>query len=184
MDCKQLEKEIFLNGLDDKAVTEHLAGCAECRAIAASLECFVAAKPNVEKYKIPKRIDEYITSEAVAFIDKRKNPQTYHAEMYVKPFYRWASVFAYAACFILVAWMALLALTDSNRTPIQANEAESALSSQNINKWDNLDMDDDLFALNKEIDINFASLSFSDEKGEDESENQDEFYIEVPDFII
>jgi hypothetical protein len=190
MKCEKIQKEVFLNNTVDEKVAGHLLECADCRATAESLECFISAKPDLEIYKIPKRIDDYITSESRAFIDERKTESVLlETKQHVRSFYKWASVFAYAACFILISWIVIVALADLNRTSIQEinNKPVAKLSvlDQEIKKWENVDMGDDFFILNTEIEINFASLFFSDDESEEETNDREEkeFSIDIPDFM-
>jgi len=190
MNCEQLHKDV-LKTPDDAAVKAHLAECAACCQFVESMKLFVSAKPNVEKYQIPKKIDDYITSEAREFIDEQKSWPTFHGkEKHVKIFYKWASFFAYAACFILIGWMLIMALSDlsTNKTeeiPSNKITVKAPVLDQEIKKWNNVDMGDDIFALNTEIEINFASLSFSD-SGDNEFKNREkeEFSLYIPDLLI
>lgn len=191
MTCENLHKKVLENDLEDAAVKAHLEMCADCRLAVETMDRFVAAKPDIEQFRIPRKLDDYITSEAKAFIDERKNHiVTSLPKHQVNPIYRWASVFAYAACFLLVAWMLIIALTDSNTASTDKNSKSQAKKStvldQEIRAWDNLDMSDEIFILNAEIEINFASLSFSDDeevKKVDKKEDED-FLLELPDLMI
>lgn len=188
MKCEKIQKEVFFKNTTDETVATHLLKCDECRGIAESLERFISAKPDVESYKIPKRIDNHITSEARAFIDERNSPVAAGDQnQYINPFHKWASVFAYAACFILVAWMLVITFSDLNRTTLKeagnSSAKTSAMLDQEIKQWDNLDMGEDLFVLNTEIEINFATLSFYNEDEEAIDSEQQGFFIKIPDLM-
>lgn len=188
MNCVRAEKEVLLNNSTDKQVAHHLSECAECRGIAKALENFISAKPNAEKYNVPKSIDASLTSEAQAFIDERQSGETAAANPMVRPFHTWATIFAYVACFILAAWMLIIVLSSGKQTGKEEN-AKMVTSSQlspEIKDWDKLDMSDDFFILNTEIEIDFAALSFAeDREGDvDNSEDQEEYPLGFLDSMI
>lgn len=189
MKCDKVQIEVLQNNTADEELTRHLRECDECRFIAEAMELFITAKPDVNKYKIPKEIDASITSEAKAFIDERTSSRTLLANPMVRPFHTWASVFAYAACFILVAWMLVIALSSGSGNQPEIKTTHVAVNpplSQEIKDWNNLDMGEDIFILNTEIEINFAALSFFEENEEVESDakEQEEVKLEIPDLMI
>jgi len=161
MKCTKVQKNVFLHNKANKRIESHLQECEECRAIALALERFVSAKPSVDKYKIPKAIDASITTEAQAFVEERSMNSEPAAKDMLRPFHRWGIVIAYAACFMLVVWMIVSAFSSGNK--IQHIDTENTVSpvllNQKLYGWNNLDMDEDIFILNTQIEIDFASLA-------------------------
>lgn len=173
MDCVRAEKEIMLNHTDDKQVAEHLCECEQCRAIAESLKDFISVNSTVEKYKVPKALDKSITSEAQAFI-KERTGQYPAAKAVVKSSHNWSLIIFYAACFIITALIVIFILSSGKGASSGATDdykmTVNTPFTAEAGKWENIDMSDELFILNTQIEINFAALSIIDDE-EEESES-------------
>ena len=157
MNCSKYKNQI-LNGKPKPELDQHLKQCEECRLFKEAAQRFSAC--TKETVAPPKELDTIIINEADTFIRKYKKENSrlpFHHHYFKR---KLKSYLAAAACGVLVAWLIVLAL--QSRFPIRnIKTSDLAMRQQNSTplSWDNLDMDNDFFTVNSDIEINYSIIT-------------------------
>lgn len=138
-------------GADDEALRRHLGECPDCRRLAEAWEVMRAA-PRLPVPEIPpEHVDFAVRREAVAVAEHRA--LSHHA---LARHFSWLSVAACAAIVVGVIYSLLKTPpSEAPGTPI----ATSGLAHAEAADWRQLDLAEDFFMLDAEIEITFAMLS-------------------------
>jgi anti-sigma factor RsiW len=138
-------------GADDQALRQHLDACPECRSLAKAWEAFRDAPRAPRVDTPPEHVDFAVRREAVAVAEHRVHRQ--HA---LARGFSWAAI---AACAAIVAGVVFSLLrtppADAPGLPV----VTAALAHPEDGAWRQVDLGEDFFILDAEIEITFAMLS-------------------------
>lgn len=186
MKCeKATELILSSDGAVSAELNEHILKCKKCRQITEEWMALKNLKPA--KREIPRSIDFVICREAAAFHEK----QTAHHAAGNRTFFRWLSFASAAACVALFA-LACFSLLKGSKSPMD-ERAGIAAAVRTANEkplyrkpgicWSDIDMRNEIFELNAEIELNLMLLRQSSEKRETEDFDK-AFKIEIPQDLI
>ena len=167
MECSKIQIDL-LNGIANPEIEEHISECAECKVFQDSLEQFLAARPDIEKYDPSEKLDFEVKKEARIFIEKHMKAYNASASTQASPIPKLISYFAAASCTVLVVWLFVLTLkheplkTQAVKTPVSDPKISFIASNGDQYEpvtWENVSMDEDFFSVITDIELSFVLLT-------------------------
>ncbi len=136
---------------DDQALRQHLEDCPECRGLAQAWKAFRTAPRASRPDTPPEHVDFAVRHEAVAVAEHRVHRQ--HA---LARSFSWAAI---AACAAIVAGVVFSLLRPPPADAPDPPVVTAALAHPEDSAWRQVDLGEDFFILDAEIEITFAMLS-------------------------
>jgi hypothetical protein len=162
MECSKIQR-LALEGKLSAAAERHVKECLGCRVFADSLDRFVKAKPDYAAYIPPERLDAIVRSEAEKRLAILNAEDAGEADA-IEPRARsgWMVWLSAAACLALAAWVAVASLFHGRQARGVATAARVDTESCAMAvDWNGIDMREDFFDLQIQIELDMAAIHAS-----------------------
>lgn len=149
MNCMDALKKVLENdGMPDVEALEHANNCQHCKRLGEDWTELSSLTPDDDK-KIPQDIEESILAAASEYADKRKcNHRSF-------VLLKWPLISSAAAC-LVISFAALLYMNVKDEAPAPKQNLQYMSLDE---KWNNLDMTEELKELRDNIDSRMIELS-------------------------
>jgi hypothetical protein len=158
-------------------VKKHLEECEECRILAEEWNVLKTVRPPEKE--IPRELDAIIRANADSFCQNR-----YIKRQAIKHWFTAASI---AAAAMVLCWAGLSTLNTASTgdTDLPDNGSSTialTTSAQPVElSWSDVNMENECFELDTEIELNYSSITGSN--SEEESDYDEIFKVELPDLL-